>query len=91
MLEKLFPQWMRSDKYEVKSKDMYSFTYVEGEKQLIISREILGDPFRMLIYISKIAEWTEPKGEKIDEAKIEEIKKNCKEGWNFLDTPVVFK
>lgn len=82
---------MQTEKYELQGRDEYSFLYIEGDKYVIIEYEAVIKPFRIIIQISNVKYWTEPNGNVIDENKLQEIKQNCKEGWNFLNTPVEFR
>lgn len=88
---RIAPQWAVGKNYEVRGRDRDTFTYIgRSGRSKIIYWEAGYDPYNMLMYSSEIKEWNEPKGARITADEKEEIKRNCKEGWEFLGVPILF-
>jgi len=89
---RIAPQWAVGKNYEVRGRDRDTFTYIDksGRSIFIYWEDGGGNPYNRLIYSSAIKEWNEPKGIPVTREEKEEIKRNSKDGWEFLGVPIVF-
>ena len=90
MLIKKGNNWVIGDEYEIQGEDRFSFFYIKGKKRVLVYFEDLDPPFRRYINSSMLKDWIEPKDMFITPIEKEEIKRNTKEGWEFLGVPIVF-
>ena len=87
------PQWVESATgFVVQSAGRYKIEYVEGDHVLVVPIEDIGDPFKVILYLSEAQKWQPPYDtEPISPDRLREIHSNIMEALKFLKTPFEIK
>ena len=87
------PQWVESDTgFIVRSAGRYKKEYVEGDHVLVVPIEHHGDPFTVILYLSKAQKWEPPYDkEQISADKLQKINVDIIAALKFLNTPIEVK
>ncbi len=83
------PNHVKDDDFEIETINRDTISYRENSKEVLLEREAGYDPEHYTaVYLSIVNEWDIPKGEKIDKNKKNQIAKNLKKGFAFMESRI---